>query len=95
MKKIPSVAVMLALASSMALAQAGPANGNSQGNGRAMAHQKNERHPEIRKAQRKLEAAKDDLQHAAHDFGGHREKAIDLINQAENELNQALAYDKK
>jgi hypothetical protein len=44
---------------------------------------------------RQLEAAKDSLQHAAHDFGGHREAAIKSIDEALNQLNQALAYDKK
>ncbi|MBF0512033.1 MAG: hypothetical protein HQL13_06885 [Candidatus Omnitrophica bacterium] len=34
-----------------------------------------ERHPELHKALRKLKIAKQDLEKAAHDFGGHRVKA--------------------
>ena len=49
-----------------------------------------ERHPEIRKAQKALAQAKDALEHAAHDFGGHRVKAIEHIDQAQDELRMAL-----
>jgi hypothetical protein len=52
-----------------------------------------ERHPEIRRAMRALENAKNDLEHASHDFGGHRQKALEHINAAVSELSQALAYD--
>ena len=54
-----------------------------------------EPHPEIRRAIRQLENAKDGLaKYGAHDFGGHRAKAIDHIDQALSELKQALQYDK-
>jgi hypothetical protein len=54
-----------------------------------------ERHPEIRAAIRQLETAKAGLQkYGAHDFGGHRVKAIEHIDQALAELHQALQYDK-
>jgi hypothetical protein len=54
-----------------------------------------ERHPEIRAAMRQLQSAKEGLvKYGAHDFGGHRVKAIDHIDQALSELKQALAYDK-
>ena len=54
-----------------------------------------ERHPEINKALRKLRAAKEDLEKAAHDFGGHRVAAIQAIDQAIRELEAALQFDKK
>jgi len=57
--------------------------------------QKGERHPEIRRALHALERAKNDLEHAAHDFGGHRAQALQLVNQAIDQLHQALQYDKK
>ena len=57
-------------------------------------HEGRERHPEIRAALRNLNQAKNNLQNAAHDFGGHREKALDLVQQAINECNQALQDDK-
>ena len=52
-----------------------------------------ERHPEIREAIRALERAKNDLQHAAHDFHGHRDEALESVNRALNQLQAALACD--
>ena len=40
-----------------------------------------------------LERLIDQLQRDRHDYGGHREKAVDLMSQARNELLQAEAYD--
>jgi hypothetical protein len=54
-----------------------------------------ERHPEIRAAQRDLASAKGHLQRAARDFGGHRAKAVALIEQAQEELRQAVEFDRK
>ncbi|MDE2027872.1 MAG: hypothetical protein KGK03_07265 [Candidatus Omnitrophica bacterium] len=54
------------------------------------------RHPEIMRAVRKLKGARHDLQLAAHDFGGHRVKAIAAIDEALKQLHLAvLAADKK
>jgi hypothetical protein len=53
-----------------------------------------ERHPEIRRAIRALEAAKKDMQAAAHDFGGHRVDAIAACDNAITQLKLALQYDK-
>ncbi len=52
-----------------------------------------ERHPNIRKAIKKLEVAKEDLQRAPHDFGGHRLNAVHAIDQALAELQLALQFD--
>jgi hypothetical protein len=54
-----------------------------------------ERHPEIHRAQRLLADAKGALEHAAHDFAGHRVKAIEHINEAQEELRLALESDRK
>ena len=54
-----------------------------------------ERHPELRKAGRELEAALRTLQSAQHDFGGHRETAMDLTSKAIAELKLAIQSDKK
>ena len=51
-----------------------------------------ERHPEIDDALRALHAAKDHLEHAAHDFGGHRVEAIRAIDEAERQLRVCLQY---
>ena len=53
-----------------------------------------DRHPEIHKAMRKLKEAKEDLDKAARDFGGHKVKAIAAINQALAELHAGLEFDK-
>jgi len=51
-------------------------------------------HPEIREAIESLRRAKDHLDHAAHDFGGHRVEAIRAIDEAMHQLNDCLKYDK-
>ena len=57
--------------------------------------ERNERHPEIRKAIEQLKRAQEDMRHAAHDFGGHREAALKACDEAIEQLQQALQYDKK
>ena len=60
------------------------------------AHKKGgERHPKIRHAIKALEAAKEDLEDASHDFGGHRAEALEAVNNAIKQLQEALQYDKK
>jgi len=54
-----------------------------------------ERHPEIRAAQRALNQAEGHLKRAAHDYGGHRVKAMEHIAAAQQELREALAFDNK
>ncbi|PYO48417.1 MAG: hypothetical protein DMD72_07375 [Gemmatimonadetes bacterium] len=54
-----------------------------------------EAHPEIRKAIKSLERAKYDLQHASHDFGGHRADALAATDKAIEQLKLALQYDKQ
>ena len=54
-----------------------------------------ERHPAIRRAIVALEAAKNDMQHAAHDFGGHRAAALAECDNAIAQLREALKYDKE
>jgi len=53
-----------------------------------------EPHPEIRDAIASLQRARDHLQHAAHDFGGHRVEAIQAIDQAIAQLRVCLKYDR-
>jgi hypothetical protein len=53
-----------------------------------------EPHPEIQAAIHSLERAKDHLQHAAHDFGGHKVDAIHAIDAALAQLHTCLDYDK-
>jgi hypothetical protein len=53
-----------------------------------------EAHPEIREALGALRRAKEHMEHAAHDFGGHRVEAIEATNQAIRQLELCLKYDK-
>jgi len=59
------------------------------------ARERREPHPEIRKAITALERAKYDMQHASHDFGGHRVNAIAACDRAIEQLRLALQYDKR
>lgn len=54
-----------------------------------------EQHPHIRAALRELREARRELETAAHDFGGHRKEAIEAVDNAIKQLEQALQYDKK
>jgi hypothetical protein len=53
-----------------------------------------EPHPEIREAMESLRRAKDHLEHAAHDFGGHRVEAIKAIDESLHQLQDCLKYDR-
>jgi len=53
-----------------------------------------EPHPEIREAIASLRHAKEHLEHAAHDFGGHRVEAIRATDVAIHQLEECLRYDK-
>ena len=71
------------------VAMAGEGKGKGHGEG------KNEKHPQIHKALHDLKQAKEDLEKAVHDYGGHRANAIKLIEQAEKELHEGLKYDEE
>jgi hypothetical protein len=53
-----------------------------------------ERHPEIREAIESLRRAKEHMEHAAHDFGGHRVEAIRATDGAIHQLEECLRFDK-
>jgi hypothetical protein len=61
----------------------------------AAAAEPREHHPAIRAAINALEKAKADLQHASHDFGGHRAEAIESIDRAITQLRLALQFDRR
>jgi hypothetical protein len=53
-----------------------------------------EPHPEIREAIASLRRAKEHMEHAAHDFGGHRVEAIRATDVAIHQLEDCLKYDR-
>jgi hypothetical protein len=58
------------------------------------AAQAEEHHPEIRRAIGALERAREYMEHAAHDFGGHRVSALHECDEAIRQLREALRYDR-
>jgi hypothetical protein len=77
-----------------------PAVGGQQSQGQPQAPQgaqmprRGERHPHVRAAMHALMNAERQLAQAAHDYGGHRVKAMELIKQAQEELRAGLEYDR-
>jgi hypothetical protein len=61
----------------------GPGYGPGYGSGRVQGHMVN--------ALNDLQAANNELSQASHDKGGHRVNAIQLVNQAINEVNAGIA----
>ena len=53
-----------------------------------------EPHPQIREAIASLRRAKEHLEHAAHDFGGHRVEALRATDEAIHQLEECLKFDK-
>jgi hypothetical protein len=62
--------------------------------GLATAAYTQEEHPHIVAAQNLLAQARDHLEKAAAEYGGHRLKAMDHIRQAEAELKEGLAFER-
>ena len=91
---IPAFATSSAFASPTPVIQ-GPVVPQQAVPARAAARERREPHPEIRKAITALERAKSDMQHASHDFGGHRVAAIQACDRAIEQLRLALQYDKR
>jgi hypothetical protein len=48
----------------------------------------------IRTELRRIEQSIDALQRDRHDYGGHREQAVDLLQRARQQLEEALEYDR-
>jgi len=53
-----------------------------------------EEHPEIHDALHALRRAKEHMEHAAHDFGGHRVEALRATDEAIRQLEICLKYDR-
>ncbi|MDE2477174.1 MAG: hypothetical protein KGO48_19115 [Alphaproteobacteria bacterium] len=80
-RRSASVASVAALAGLCLVANAG------------IAEARGEKHPSIRKALEALRTARFDLEHADHDFGGHRREAMESIDRAMEQLQVALRFD--
>ena len=51
--------------------------------------------PQMRAAMNNLKQARSNLEHATADKGGHRERALSLTNQAIEEVERGIAYDRR
>lgn len=52
-------------------------------------------HPHLHHAVHELKEARKELKEAKHDFGGHREKAVEKVDHAIKQLELALKFAKK
>ncbi len=94
--RILSLFVMVVLVLVMTFPVAVPAAlpaGNTQPPAAATAIPAAEPHPEIHEAIASLRRAREHLQHAKHDFGGHREEALRATDEAIHQLEVCLQYD--
>jgi hypothetical protein len=96
--RIVSLLVMVVLVLALTFPVAAPAASSAAGNGQptksVAALPAAEEHPEIHEAIASLRHAREHLQHARHDFGGHRAEAIGAIDAAIHQLEVCLEYDK-
>ena len=51
--------------------------------------------PHMQAALKQLRAAKSSLNKATADKGGHRERALDLVTRAIDEVERGIAYDRR
>ncbi len=51
--------------------------------------------PHMNAALKQLRAARTSLNKASADKGGHRERALDLVNRAIDEVERGIAYDRR
>jgi len=102
MKKVSSLLIAVALLSftlilpaAFAQEPAGQKPGMGMGMGKGKGGAKTQiKHPELRQAMIKLNEAKTHLHEGARDFEGHKQKAIEHIDEAEKELQMAFQSDK-
>jgi hypothetical protein len=91
---LPAAALVLTLAFPAAAANPKPAPNPAPTAKPAPAPVPPEKHPQIHEALESLRNAKQHLEHAAHDFGGHRVEAIHAIDEAIHQLQICMQYDK-
>lgn len=60
-----------------------------------LAGQMSARQPHMNTALKHLRSAKNDLQRATPDKGGHREQALDFVNRAIDQVERGISYDRR
>jgi hypothetical protein len=94
MLRVVSLLALLAFVCVLAFPAAAPAAPPSGAAHATAAAAAPEAHPEIHDALAALRRAKEHMEHAAHDFGGHRVDAIKATDEAIRQLEICLKYDK-
>jgi hypothetical protein len=51
--------------------------------------------PQMQSALAHLEAAETDLRQASQDKGGHRERALELVQRAQREVREGMRFDRR
>ena len=51
--------------------------------------------PQMQSALSHLEAAEKDLRQATRDKGGHRDRALELVQRAQNQVREGIKYDNR
>jgi hypothetical protein len=101
--KIMCLIALIGLVLAFAMIASSPAAPNTPGdkaNVTAVSHPNTttadprEPHPQIREAIAALRRAKAHMEHAAHDFGGHRVEALRATDEAIHQLEECLKFDK-
>jgi hypothetical protein len=84
--KVSTIALTLALGLVAGGSFVSPASG------RENEHEHEHGHGHMRAALEQLRSAKKSLEQAAHDFGGHRAKALDLTKKAIDEVEDGIKF---
>ena len=94
MRRWISIVAILALVLSLAFPVVAPAASPTPKPHAAPRTPTPERHPQIHQAIESLRNAPEHLEHASHDFGGRREEAMRVIDEAIRQLQIRMQYDK-
>jgi hypothetical protein len=86
--KVSTIALTLALGLVAGGSFVSPASGHEKG--REHEHERGRGHGHIRAALEQLRSAKKSLEQAAHEFGGHRAKALELTKKAIDEVEDGI-----
>lgn len=95
MKKLCALFATAALACTMSLPAVAQQKDTAKIKRVQMAQKEKGKHPNIEAAMMHLREAKESLEKASHDYGGHRSAALKHVNEALEECRDALTFDKK
>jgi hypothetical protein len=92
MRKIIALAILIGMAGFAVPQSPRPASQSAAKERRVRQNAQTDVPAEIQRARGALENAKNELEHAGDEWGGHRVAALRHVNQALAEIHQAMAY---